>query len=269
MVVAFRMMDLPGDLPGDLSGNLSEQASQLLTLDRLGLRLGQRSDRKGKVLSPGTPIFSEVSLAVRSGERLGLVGRSGSGKTALLRLLNRLIEPTQGKLYYQGKPYDQIPIAHLRRQILYVPQEPKLLKSTALEAIQYAMQLHGIQDDSRLKHWCDRLELSQTVLTKSEVELSLGQKQWVAIARALVLETPILLLDEPTAAIDPWMRDRLYEVLQGLPNRTILIASPDLDWLRSLCPQALLIADRRITQGSDWLGFSEQLRSSSSPDEEW
>lgn len=242
----------------------------LIQLDRLGLRLGQRSDRKGKVLSPGTPIFSEVSLEIRSGERLGLVGQAGSGKTSLLRLLNRLIEPTQGQLYYQGQPYSAIPALQLRKQILHLTQTPKLLQPTGLAAMAYALQLHNIEASPRLEAWASRMELSEALLNKPEIELSQGQRQWISIARALALETPVLLLDEPTTALDPRQKEQLSQILQDRPNLTLIIASQEIDWLRSLCSQSMVIHDRRISSSADWSEVHAQLRASKpSPDEDW
>jgi D-methionine transport system ATP-binding protein len=248
----------------------SSSPPPLIQVDRLGLRLGQRTDRKGKVLSPGTPVFNQISLEIRSGDRLGLVGCAGSGKTSLLRLLNRLIEPTQGQLYYQGQPYDRISSLHLRRQILYVPQEAKLLQPTGLTAIAYALQLHGIEDKSRLDAWIHRMECSENLLNQPEIQLSPGQKQWISLTRALALETPVLLLDEPTHALDPRQRDHLSTILQELPKTTLLIASQDLDWLQQICAQTLVIADRHLSSSSDWPAVHEQLRSSKpTPDDEW
>ncbi len=256
---------------GDLSQLTSKSnASPLIQLDRVGLRLGQRSDRKGKFLSPGTPIFSEVSLEIRSGARLGLVGQAGSGKTSLLRLLNRLIEPTQGKLYYQNQPYDRIPALHLRRQILHLAQTPKLLQPTGLAAMTYALQLHNIDPKPRLEAWASRMELSESLLNKPEIELSQGQRQWISIARAFALETPVLLLDEPTAALDSRQKEQLSQILQDSPSLTLIIASQELDWLRSICDRAAIIHDRRISLSADWPEMCAKLsEATTSPDEDW
>jgi D-methionine transport system ATP-binding protein len=268
-------MVVESSMDSDESSQIATEAqpkpsNPLLQLDRLGLRLGQRSDRKGKVLSPGTPLFSEVSLEIQSGDRLGVVGQAGSGKTSLLRLLNRLIEPTQGQLYYQGQPYDRLPIAQLRRQILYVAQEPKLLQPTGLAAIVYALQLHKVEVQPRLEAWVSRMELSETLLNKPEVELSQGQRQWISLTRALALETPVLLLDEPTAAIDPHQKEHLRQILQHSPNLTAIIASQEIDWLRSIGARGWLIHDRCISSSVDWLAIHEQLLASKpSLDEDW
>ncbi len=244
--------------------------SPLIQLDRLGLRLGQRVDRKGKVLSPGTPLFSEVALEVRSGETIGLVGSAGSGKTSLLRLLNRLIEPTQGKLLYRGQPYPSLPIAQLRRAILPTAQEPKLLQPTGLAAIVYGLQLNKIELKPRLDNWVNRMELSETLLNKPEIELSPGQRQWISLTRALALEPSVLLLDEPTAPLDPSQKDHLRQILQQLPDTTLIIASQDLDWLQSLTNKTWLICDRGISSTADWPAVRAQLHASKpSLDEDW
>jgi D-methionine transport system ATP-binding protein len=258
MVAESRMVDAEHSL------------TPLIQLDRLGLRLGQRLDRKGKVLSPGTPIFSEVSLEIRSGETIGLVGSAGSGKTSLLRLLNRLIEPTQGKLFYQGQPYHHLPVAQLRRDILPTAQEPKLLQPTGLAAIVYGLQLKQIEIQPRLDNWVSRMELSETLLSKPEVELSPGQRQWISLSRALALEPPVLLLDEPTATLDPRQRDHLKHILQQMSDTTLIIASQDLDWLQALVSKTWLIRDRGIISTADWPAINAQIHASKpSPDEDW
>lgn len=251
------------------SGPLDQQL--LLKLDRVGLRLGQRCDRKGKVVLPGTAILNDASWEIRRGDRWGLVGPAGSGKTALLRLLNRLIEPTQGQLYWTGQPFDRVAVTELRRQILYVPQEPKLLKPTALEAITYPLQLHGIAVQPRLETWITRMELSEALLHQPEAALSSGQRQWISLTRALALEPPVLLLDEPTTALDPYQCDRLRQILQALPQTTTLvIVSQDLPWLQPLCHQGIVIRDRTLNFSADWPAIHEQLRSQKPPqDDDW
>lgn len=250
-----------------------ESSMGLIELHHLGLRLGQRLDRKGKVLTPGTSVLGDVSWTIQSGDRLGLVGHAGCGKTSLLRLLNRLIEPTEGKLLWQGVPYGDIPTSHVRQNILYVAQEPKLLGMTVEAAIAYPLQLRGLEPThikTRLDYWYSRFELSQELLQKNEVELSLGQKQWVSLARALAIEPTVLLLDEPTAPLDPRQCDRLHRILVELPQTTLVIASHQTDWLQKLCDRALVLHQRHATESADWPAIQHQLQSSMrSPDDEW
>ena len=250
-----------------------ESRMGLIELHQLGLRLGQRLDRKGKILTPGTPVFRDVSWTIPEGDRLGLVGHAGCGKTSLLRLLNRLIDPTEGRLLWQGKPYDEVAVSYLRQNILYVAQEPKLLGMTVEASIAYPLQLRDMEPSqlkTRVDYWCDRFELSQELLQKNEVELSLGQKQWVSIARALAIEPSVLLLDEPTASLDPWQCDRLRAILDQLPKTTLIIASHQTDWLQNLCDRALVIHQQRATESADWLAIQQELQSSMpSPNDEW
>ena len=245
----------------------------LIELHHLGLRLGQRLDRKGKVLTPGTSVLRDVSWTIQSGDRLGLVGHAGCGKTSLLRLLNRLIEPTEGKLLWQGIPYGDIPTSHVRQNILYVAQEPKLLGMTVEAAIAYPLQLRSLeptQIKTRLDYWYSRFELSQELLQKNEFELSLGQKQWVSLARALAIEPTVLLLDEPTASLDLQQSDRLHRILAELPKTTLVIASHQTDWLQRLCDRALVLYQRHATESADWPAIQHQLQSSiPSLDDDW
>ncbi len=245
----------------------------LIELHHLGLRLGQRLDRKGKVLAPGASVLQDVSLDILEGDRLGIVGHAGCGKTSLLRLLNRLIDPTEGRILWQGTTYRDVPVSELRQNVLYVAQEPKLLGMTVEAAIVYPLQLRRIepsQRKTRLDYWIDRFELSQELLQKSEFELSLGQKQWVCLARALAIEPTVLLLDEPTAPLDLRQCDRLHKILDSLPKTTLIIASHQTDWLQRLCDRALVLHQRRATESADWQEIQHQLQSSRpSPDVDW
>ena len=250
-----------------------ESRMGLIELRQLGLRLGQRLDRKGKVLTPGTPVLRDVSWTIGEGDRVGLVGHAGCGKTSLLRLLNRLIDPTEGQLLWRGTHYKDVAVSHLRQNIIYVAQEPKLLGMTVEAAIVYPLQLRGMEPSqlkTRVDYWCDRFELSQELLRKNEAELSLGQKQWVSLARALAIEPAVLLLDEPTASIDPRQCDRLRAILDQLPKTTLIIASHQTDWFQSLCDRALVIHQQRATESADWPAIQQELQSSMpSPTDEW
>ncbi len=151
-------------------------------------------------------LLQDLNFEVQGGDRLLLLGQSGSGKTLLLRLLNGLLSPSQGDILFQGKPLNQWDAPTLRRQVVWVSEVPRLLGMTVKEAIAYPLQLQklpALTIQQRLATWTDRLEISTAQLDRTETELSPLEKQRVAIARALVLDPQILLLDEPS---DPQLR---------------------------------------------------------------
>jgi D-methionine transport system ATP-binding protein len=179
-------------------------------------------------------LLSEISLEIESGSLVCLVGAAGAGKTTLLRLLNRLIDPTTGKIFWEGVNYNQIPVPKLRRQIVLVPQTVSLLDMPVSEAICYPLKLQNCQPtyiSSQLAKWVDRLNIDPQLLHRQEMQLSTGQKQWIAIARAMVMEPEILLLDEPTASLDRGRAELLLQILSELAKTgtTILMANHQLD----------------------------------------
>ena len=164
-------------------------------------------------------LLRNISFEVNRGEKVVIIGASGAGKTSLLRLLNRLSSPTQGKIYLETISLTQLPVIQLRQQVMLVPQEPKLLGMTVKEALVYPLKLQALPTAEiarRLDTWLDRLRIPQEWLERSELQLSLGQRQLIAIARALIMQPKILLLDEPTSALDLGTAERLFAVLDRL-----------------------------------------------------
>ncbi len=236
------------------------ERSPLIRFDRLSLTLGLRKSRAGKVLSPGTRLFEQLSWRLEPGDHAAIVGPSGSGKTSFLRLLNRLISPTNGQLFWQGQPYDQIPVEQLRREILYVAQVPKLLGMTVAEAIAYPLRLRQKSDgeiQARLTDLCDRLEIPTAWLSQTELQLSQSSQQWVSLARALIVEPPVLLLDEPMAGLDLTQQQRFQQALRSLHTTTWVMASHDRTWIQDLTQNLFLLSDKTgppndRTDDEDW-----------------
>lgn len=178
-------------------------------------------------------ILQDISFSVEAGDRIGMVGPSGAGKTSLLRLLNRLQNPTGGQIYFAGQPIQQIPILQLRHQIMLVPQEPKLLGMRARDAILYPLQLRQLPQpliEQRLQTWIAQLEIPQDWLSLTELELSVGQRQLISLVRALVCEPQVLLLDEPTSALDLGRVELLLQVLTAR-SQTTIVSSHQLDFV--------------------------------------
>jgi D-methionine transport system ATP-binding protein len=216
------------------------------------------------------PLLHNISLTVAHGSRTGLVGATGSGKTTFMRLLNRLIDPADGKitLCLGGECCDiaAIPIQSLRRQVMLVPQEPNLLGMSAKEAIAYPLRLQNLSTaaiNTQLEPWLDRLQIDRQWLNRQELELSLGQRQWIAIARALILQPPVLLLDEPTSALDRGLShlllDILTELTQGDHPTTIVMINHQLDLVQEWCDQLVCFANGQLVQDrqSQQINWSE------------
>jgi D-methionine transport system ATP-binding protein len=180
-------------------------------------------------------LLQEISCEVGVGDRIAIIGPSGAGKTSLLRLLNRLYDATQGKIYLNDRELCQIPVQQVRQQVTLVLQESKLLGMTVRESLKYPLQLRHLNDSTiqqRLSIWMEKLHLSSDWLDRTEVQLSLGQRQLVAIARALAIQPQVLLLDEPTSALDAGRANHVLHVLTELAQThqtTILMVNHQLE----------------------------------------
>ncbi|HTS13173.1 MAG TPA: ATP-binding cassette domain-containing protein [Candidatus Limnocylindrales bacterium] len=191
-----------------------------------------------------SPLLDSVSFQVYRGETLVLLGRSGAGKTTALKLINRLLEPSEGEVRVEEKAtlaWD--PIA-LRRRIGYVIQETGLFPHYTVEQnIALVPRLEGWSDDgvrARVDDLLALIGLSEDFLPRYPHELSGGQRQRVGVARALAVDPPVLLMDEPFGALDPLTRGevrREFQSLQSALQKTIVIVTHDI-------AEALLLGTR-------------------------
>jgi D-methionine transport system ATP-binding protein len=231
-----------------------------IRFEQVSLAAGRGNSPSKKPLPVTYYLLRDLSFEIAKGERVAIAGASGSGKTSLLRLLNRLTDLTQGKIYIDARSLQDIPVLQLRQQILYVSPEPKLLGMTVQEALKYPLMLRGIRDaDQRIQNWLDRLKIPSDWLEKTELQLSTGERQWVSIARALLCESPVLLLDEPTANLDAGRSDRLLEVLHQMSQtgQTILVATHQLEWAEQFAQRVLHLQRGALVQESDRVDWRE------------
>lgn len=218
----------------------------------------------------GRSLLQGISFAVQPGDRVAIVGPSGAGKSTLLRLLNRLSELSEGKIDLENREIRQIPVLHLRQQVVLVPQESRLLGMTVQAALQYPLKLRGLDAQTtqqRLLTWTERLNIPSDWMDRTEVQLSVGQRQLVAIARALVCQPKLLLLDEPTSALDAGRADRLMEVLRAIAQEDaipILMVNHQLELAQRFGDRVLYLKHGRLvmdslTQQTDWEALQQDL----------
>ncbi len=190
---------------------------------------------------PGTNQSAIASLTLRipQGKRCAVIGQNGCGKTTLFLLANGLYKPQQGKIYWQGKPlnYNRQSLIQLRQQVGLVFQNPEqqLIASTVEEDISYGLCNLGLSEiviAERVQQILTQFEL-RSLATKPVHQLSLGQKKRVSIAGVMVLQPTLLLLDEPTAYLDPLHTRQLAQTLTEIhgSGTTILMATHDLEWV--------------------------------------
>jgi D-methionine transport system ATP-binding protein len=227
------------------------------------------------------PILTDISFEVFKGDRICLIGPSGAGKTSLLRLLNRLSEPTSGAIYLENQDYQKIPVIELRRQVMLVPQEPKLLGMTVREALAYPLVLQQLpkrQIEERLEIIREQLHVPADWLERTELQLSVGQRQLVGIARALVIQPKILLLDEPTSALDAGTASHVLGVLADLAVKgkmAIVMVNHQLDMAQLFCTRILYLQEGQLLQNApviqiDWKQLRETLvQAEAQASQEW
>jgi len=203
---------------------------------------------------PGKVIVSDVSLEVSAGEVLGIVGASGSGKSSLLRLLNRLDEPTAGAVYLDGTDCRQIPPRELRRRIGMVTQRPFLFPGDVALNLRFGPAQRGeTMTDAEVSKLLEQVGLAGFAANEVSV-LSGGEQQRVSLARSLANRPEVLLLDEPTSALDEQSKSEIERLVgtvahdQGL---ACVLVTHDRDQARRLCQRVVLLdAGRAVKSGT-------------------
>jgi D-methionine transport system ATP-binding protein len=197
-------------------------------------------------------ILKGLSFAIEPGDFVALVGPSGAGKTSLLRLMNRLIEASAGTICFEGQDIRQLPVVALRRQIALANQESRLLGMSVAETLGYPLRLQKrspAEIAAAIEQWCDRLNIPSDWMGRNEVNLSLGQRQRVAIARTLISEPKILLLDEPTSSQDVGYSEFLLSRLADWAKQgklTVVMANHQIDVAAHHVNRLLHLDDGRL-----------------------
>ena len=216
----------------------------------------------------GTQVLSGFNLQVQGGETLVLLGRSGSGKTTSLKLVNRLLSPSSGEVLVKGVPNRESDVIRLRRGIGYVIQDVGLFPHFTVERnIGLVPKIEGWAAErirARVEELLQLVGLAPETASRYPHQLSGGQRQRVGVARALAADPEILLMDEPFGALDPLTRDELqreFLLLQQRLHKTVVFVTHDLrEALRLGSRIALMEAGRLVTV----LSPQEFLRSADS-----
>ncbi len=207
------------------------------------------------LLPDGQPLLSGLNLQVQRGETVVLLGRSGSGKTTSLKLINRLLTPTSGEVRVNGAPNTESDVIRLRRSIGYVIQDAGLFPHYTVERnIGLVPRIEGWGAERihlRVAELLQLVGLEAQLASRYPHQLSGGQRQRVGVARALAADPAILLMDEPFGALDALTRDQLQREFLSLQRRlgkTVVFVTHDLrEALRLGSRIALLEAGRLVT----------------------
>jgi len=224
------------------------------------------------IYSPNTPFeqraLDNVDLTIYRGEYLGIIGRTGSGKSTLIQHLNGLLKPTSGQILFEGKDiWSSKAMTHdIRYQVGLVFQYPEyqLFEETVYKDIAYGprnMKLPEEEVDRRVRQAAQFAGLSDAVLERSPFELSGGQKRRVAIAGVIAMEPKVLILDEPTAGLDPVGVDSILKNIRDYHeahNATIIMVSHSMEDMARLADRLLVFASGKlVADGTPRAVFSD------------
>ena len=197
----------------------------------------------------GKPLVQNVSVDVYARDIIALFGPSGAGKSSLLRLLNRLDEPTHGTVFYRGRDYRQIPARALRREIAMVMQRPFLFPGSVADNLRYGPKQHGEDlSTERMQELLERVGLGNYA-DRNVAQLSGGEAQRISLARTLANNPKVLLLDEPTSALDEDTQEEVESLIcsilheQELP---CLIVTHDIEQARRMARLGILLREGQV-----------------------
>jgi ABC-2 type transport system ATP-binding protein len=195
-------------------------------------------------------VLDNISFSIEKGAVFGIIGKSGCGKTTLLNMLIGFLQPNLGEIKIEGKTYSKHSM-HLREKIGFAAQEASFYKKLSVqENIKYFGRLHGLNKEEinrRTEILLKEFGLVDAVNVMGG-QLSIGMQKRLDIACALINDPEVLILDEPTANLDPMLRKNILDLIKkiNLDGTTIIISSHLLDDIKTLCDNVLVIKDKRI-----------------------
>ena len=208
-----------------------------------------------KLYPNGKKAVDNISLSFETGEFIVFIGTSGSGKTTSMRMINRMIEPTEGEILINGQNIQKKNAVELRRKIGYVIQQIGLMPHmTIYENIVLVPKLLGWPEDKQRQTAEDlikRVDLPLEYLDRYPSELSGGQQQRIGVIRALAADQDIILMDEPFGALDPITRDALQELVKHLQKemgKTVVFVTHDMDEALKLADRIAIMQDGKVVQ---------------------
>ncbi len=201
-------------------------------------------------------VLKDISLTIRKGDLVTIIGASGCGKTTMLKMINRLIKPTSGNILINGENIRDKDVIELRRGMGYVIQQTGLFSHmTVRENIEIIPKLSKSNPEQIQKHTLELMDMvgmnPDMYLDRYPTELSGGQQQRIGVARAFATDPEIILMDEPFSALDPITRTQLQDELLGLQNtlnKTIVFVTHDMDEAVKIADKICIMSQGHILQ---------------------
>ena len=208
-----------------------------------------------KIFKGGKVAVEDLDLTVEKGEFVCFIGTSGSGKTTSMRMINRMTDPTKGKILINDKDIQDMDPVQLRRKIGYVIQNIGLMPHmTIRDNITLVPKLLKVPENERNEiadRMIDMVELPKEMLDRYPSELSGGQQQRIGVVRALAADQDVILMDEPFGALDPITRDSLQDLIKDLQERlgkTIIFVTHDMDEALKLANKIAIMSEGKVLQ---------------------
>jgi len=239
---AFALLDEPSDVEERPDAQLLGRASGAIAFRNISFAYGK--DR---------PVLHDISFNIEPGTRLGIAGASGAGKSTLISLLTRFYDPTEGEIRLDGVDLRDFRLEDLRRQFAVVPQDPVLFSASIAENIAYARpgasesDLVAAAQAANAHEFIVRLpQAYDTQVGERGVQLSGGQRQRIAIARAFLKDSPVLILDEPTSAVDDEAEAAIVEAIRRLMRGRTVILITHRTRLLERCTELIVLENGRV-----------------------
>ena len=196
-------------------------------------------------------VLDVESLEISEGQLFSIVGPSGAGKSTLLRILHLLEKPTEGELDFRGSRVSFPAAVNLRRQISMVFQRPEVLDGTVLQNVQYPLKVRGMDHNGKVEGILKHLDLFN-LANQHAADLSGGELQRLALARALVVEPRVLLLDEPTANLDPYNVELIEMIIEEYHKQgtTVVLVTHNVFQARRIAQHVGLMLNGRLVEVS-------------------